>query len=112
MPANGLALACAPAGSMVCLGPSALAPLLHPHLHTSLLHAPVPQASMKAEVERLAAQAAELSAALEAEQAARAAAAREAKEKGEKLERLEGGWGAAQGVGRGALGLGLEGGAT
>lgn len=56
---------------------------------------------MKAEVERLGAQVADLNAALEAEQTARAAAVREAKEKGEKLERLEGGMGGgAVGVAR------------
>lgn len=62
---------------------------------------------MKAEVERLGAQVADLNAALEAEQTARAAAAREAKEKGEKLERLEGGGrvlvGRASVVGAGTL---------
>ncbi len=45
---------------------------------------------MKAEVDRLSAQVADLNASLEAEQAARTAAVREAKEKGDKLERLEG----------------------
>ena len=45
---------------------------------------------MKAEVQRLSAQVADLNASLEAEQAARTAAVREAKEKGDKLERLEG----------------------
>lgn len=59
---------------------------------------------MKAEVERLGAQVADLNAALEAEQMARAAAMRDAKEKGEKLERLEGGMrGGAVGVARGCF---------
>lgn len=56
------------------------------------LPAHLPQASLKAEVARLAAQVADLSAELEQEQAARSAAVREAKEKADRLERLESEW--------------------